>query len=871
MWQNILMQMLFGGMVGYITNDFALEMLFEKRLGLGGVIPKTREQFVNNISEMVERDIITQAIIKEEIEKPEFDQSISKATRDFFDRSLRTEIPDVSLEKSPGFEQIAENLASYADKKMDDFVEQIAAVLDTHVQFEELAGEDQRRFATEHFFDEMLYRLEDGQTLEELVMEIAADIKENRLQDLLDWILIFVSRNRGELENMVGRSIMGGLSKMGPMMAMLAGGLAAVSGPIPAEVVNFVADRERLERLLNEKLDEIARGESSLPGEMKLSVLKMLRDERDTLLEKAQGSIAQALETLTAHDILEAFELKAVLRRLARPEALRGLAQGINLHELYEAFIGKTEVARRMKENTAGRVNGFIKENAGRMLSGRIKQFVRNNLDRYDESQIKESARGFIGRNLKPITYFGAFLGVLTGFILSFAVPAAASAIGGAAQSGGLSAGINGIWPVLIYMLAYGILGWATNWIAILMLFRPYRPYRMIPLFSPGYIMKNKPAFAASLGAFIETEVLSGKIISAWFAGGKDTLRTRIQEKMSANRCEMIRNTLTDKEDDLTDSIVDWEIKWMRENKEVIADRLTGMVNKVDLGGLVDQNQNKIAGRLYEELRREANARAVGRAVETMLDKLVQRALQELSKPGNTEKLAGYIHENVPALSSIPFISPAMIKQILAQVLDTLITEELPGFWASRSREAGEALTGQLDETLIRLCLKYAGKELDGQKAGKYLLDGETRKGITLQFARMTESEAFWQSESKSLGMLLSDIAEHDTFMLGEVFLTHVFSVTADGIIQTMERSIGDVLCSVNFAQITKEQVLKLEGRQIHRMFDSFMHRYFISIRRYGLIGAAFGINTIVSLVLIFAYWIGQLRMRFRSSARHKR
>ena len=61
-----------GGATGYITNDYAVKMIFRKYGPLGGMIIDTREQFVESVSELVERDIINNRTIENELSKYEF-------------------------------------------------------------------------------------------------------------------------------------------------------------------------------------------------------------------------------------------------------------------------------------------------------------------------------------------------------------------------------------------------------------------------------------------------------------------------------------------------------------------------------------------------------------------------------------------------------------------------------------------------------------------------------------------------------------------------------------------------------------------------------------------------------------------------------
>lgn len=74
-----------GAAVGYITNDLAIKMLFEKKFGLGGVIIDTRDVFVEKISQLVEREIVNHHTLKTELE----------ANIDVFEGALQTTVEDL--------------------------------------------------------------------------------------------------------------------------------------------------------------------------------------------------------------------------------------------------------------------------------------------------------------------------------------------------------------------------------------------------------------------------------------------------------------------------------------------------------------------------------------------------------------------------------------------------------------------------------------------------------------------------------------------------------------------------------------------------------------------------------------------------------
>jgi uncharacterized membrane protein YheB (UPF0754 family) len=85
MLSRLLANVVSGATVGYITNDLAIKMLFEKKFGLGGVIIDTRNQFVEKISQLVEREIINHKTLGAELyEKEEsFQAALHKTVSEF--------------------------------------------------------------------------------------------------------------------------------------------------------------------------------------------------------------------------------------------------------------------------------------------------------------------------------------------------------------------------------------------------------------------------------------------------------------------------------------------------------------------------------------------------------------------------------------------------------------------------------------------------------------------------------------------------------------------------------------------------------------------------------------------------------------------
>ncbi len=67
---------------------------------------------------------------------------------------------------------------------------------------------------------------------------------------------------------------------------------------------------------------------------------------------------------------------------------------------------------------------------------------------------------------------------------------------------------------ILLSMLIGGLIGWSTNVLAIKLIFRPYRPYNILGLFTlQGLIPKRRSELARVIGETIEKNFLSGEEI----------------------------------------------------------------------------------------------------------------------------------------------------------------------------------------------------------------------------------------------------------------------------------------------------------------------------------------------------------------------
>lgn len=225
----------------------------------------------------------------------------------------------------------------------------------------------------------------------------------------------------------------------------------------------------------------------------------------------------------------------------------------------------KLSKAETLPEQLVNLLSNYLDKNLNKLMKGQVSKSVSKSLH-VKHKELPKMVKGFMGKNMQPITYFGAFLGAIAGM---FTVPIQFSTE--EPNNLLLAAGA----------MVYGLTGLGTNWIAIKMIFKPYTARfigKMRIPFTPGIMTRNKPTFALKMGNFVGEELLNketvqndlfGKLIAVRpLIERKATNKVYIQQIIEANKdliakqsTKWVEKLITDKQQELSNGIYDIIIK----------------------------------------------------------------------------------------------------------------------------------------------------------------------------------------------------------------------------------------------------------------------------------------------------------------------
>ena len=199
------------------------------------------------------------------------------------------------------------------------------------------------------------------------------------------------------------------------------------------------------------------------------------------------------------------------------------------------------------------------------LLDGNIKKFASNNLRKYDEDEICNIVQDFMGGQLKPLSVFGAVLGVVVGVLYELIYPTSMGYYG--FPSSLLNVGIS--------CAVMAFIGYITNVIALWMIFHPYKENKIvakIPFFKKfalGYIPAHKNEFAIGMAKLIDEELLNKEEINKAFNSQKNNMQSLLMSLVTNNNYQIIVNLIRDKKQDLAKYIYENILKYCNDNSSL--------------------------------------------------------------------------------------------------------------------------------------------------------------------------------------------------------------------------------------------------------------------------------------------------------------
>lgn len=131
-----------GAVSGYITNKYAVNMLFKEYtpfklfnkviipLKFGGVIKNRKKEFIEEISALVERDIINSNTIISNLKDEKFDKVLNEIIKNFYNKELTNSFDEMKFNDIYGFEDIINKISNEFSNLLKNDINIIDTIID---------------------------------------------------------------------------------------------------------------------------------------------------------------------------------------------------------------------------------------------------------------------------------------------------------------------------------------------------------------------------------------------------------------------------------------------------------------------------------------------------------------------------------------------------------------------------------------------------------------------------------------------------------------------------------------------------------------------------------------------------------------------
>ena len=174
---------IFGATAGYITNNFAIKMLFKEYGPLGGVILKTKDEFIKNTSELIEREIINHHTLEDKLESEELKLVINRIVKEILAEKLPQRLENKNFKDIPEIENTISNIFEFIIKKED-----FSNIDKKYKISSNIFEKDQLEYIISSLYDQLLKELKsnDNNLVDEFSNLIYGEIADKKIHEIID-------------------------------------------------------------------------------------------------------------------------------------------------------------------------------------------------------------------------------------------------------------------------------------------------------------------------------------------------------------------------------------------------------------------------------------------------------------------------------------------------------------------------------------------------------------------------------------------------------------------------------------------------------------------------------------------------------------
>lgn len=513
-------------------------------------------------------------------------------------------------------------------------------------------------------------------------------------------------------------------------------------------IFNLVHDK--IESLLNSKIknlvnkDKVDEFSSLLPNK----IVNILNKNNTNYKKIINKEISDYIKNIEIQDLLSENEEKII--KSITEKTVDFTKKEVNKYKSYEVkdLLNKINSKEDLPKEISNKLYGNIENNLPTIVDGRVKKLIYDNLIKLDEEEICNIAQSFMGKQLKPLSMFGAFLGTIVGLIFGITMT----------NINGSYGFYNNVTNTLMACFLMGVVGIMTNVIALWMIFCPYEKNKFvskIPLFkvfSIGYIPSHKNSFASGMAYFIDNELLSGNRVVNSFGLQKNNFKNHIISNIKDSNYMVIVNFVRNKKHSLAKKTYGTILKLVKKNNNRICSSIGNRFLDIECGRfvsidfvnnkanalieIISQREDKIIGYLEEKLKTNKSLQDV--LPEELITTVNNKIEKQINDYINKNMENSYVEDIV---KNIIFKNEKTYNYIMDKSIKDIISEKsLLSIQNSVKTDKFINITLlNLKDQLNSYLQDYLGTEFQEEKKFDELLGGKIKEKLDNNIYNITD------------------------------------------------------------------------------------------------------------------------------------
>ena len=183
----LILQGVSGAASGYITNKYAVNMLFKEYtpLKLGGVIRKNKQQFIEELSELIERDIINGETLKEKISSDEFKTQLKNMCTSIFTTNLKESLNDLKFNEISNFYEFKDTFRDFAKENLELVMSDFISNFLNNFKIDSILSSAQKDHITNKIFSLLLDQTRHEENIQRLICDLYNENSDVKISEIL--------------------------------------------------------------------------------------------------------------------------------------------------------------------------------------------------------------------------------------------------------------------------------------------------------------------------------------------------------------------------------------------------------------------------------------------------------------------------------------------------------------------------------------------------------------------------------------------------------------------------------------------------------------------------------------------------------------